>query len=364
MATLQEYKCPCCGGAISFDSSLQKMKCPYCDTEFELETLEGYDSVLKDEKPDGLNWDTNAGSEWTEGEAEGMRVYSCKSCGGEIVGDATTAATSCPFCGNPVVMMDQFRGILKPDYVIPFKLDKKAAKAGLEKHLSGKRLLPKVFKDQNHIDEIKGIYVPFWLFDSDADAHITYKATTVNSWSDSQYDYTETNHYLVVRGGTIGFDHVPVDGSKKMADDLMESIEPFDFSAAVDFQTAYLAGYFADKYDVTAEESVSRANERIKKTTARAFEETATGYSTLVPQSTNITLHGGKAKYALYPVWLLNTTWNGKQYTFAMNGQTGKFIGDLPVDKAAAARWTIGLTAVFGAGTYLAAWLLYLAGIL
>ena len=191
MATLQEYKCPCCGGAIAFDSSLQKMKCPFCDTEFDLETLEGYDSALKEEKPDDLNWNTDAGSEWADGETEGMRIYSCKSCGGEIVGDATTAATSCPFCGNPVVMMDQFTGVLKPDYVIPFKLDKKAAKAGLEKHISGKRLIPKIFRDQNHIDEIKGIYVPFWLFDSDADAQITYKATRTNTWSDSEYNYTE-----------------------------------------------------------------------------------------------------------------------------------------------------------------------------
>ena len=60
-------------------------------------------------------------------------------------------------------------GMLKPDYVIPFKLDKKAAKAAYMRHIEGKRLLPKLFRDQNHIDEIKGIYVPFWLFDADAD---------------------------------------------------------------------------------------------------------------------------------------------------------------------------------------------------
>ena len=101
-----------------------------------------------------------------------MRSYVCKSCGGEIVGDATTAATACPFCGNPVVMMGQFVGALRPDYVIPFKLDKKAAKAALMKHYGSKRLLPKVFKDQNHIDEVKGVYVPFWLFDTDVDAQV------------------------------------------------------------------------------------------------------------------------------------------------------------------------------------------------
>ena len=109
-------------------------------------------------------------AQWQEGEADGLRSYVCKSCGGEIVGDENTAATSCPFCGNPVVMMGQFSGALKPDLVIPFKLDKKAAKEGLKKHLTGKRFLPKIFKDQNHIDEIKGIYVPFWLFDTDVDA--------------------------------------------------------------------------------------------------------------------------------------------------------------------------------------------------
>ena len=364
MPTLQEYKCPCCGGAIAFDSTAQKMKCPFCDTEFDMETLEGYDSALKDEKADDLHWNTDAGSQWSEDETSGLRSYVCKSCGGEIVGDATTAATSCPFCGNPVVMMDQFSGTLKPDYVIPFKLDKKAAKAALEKHISGKRLLPKVFSDQNHIDEIKGIYVPFWLFDSDAEANIRYDATKVRTWSDSTYDYTETEHYMVTRGGEIGFDHVPVDGSEKMPDDLMESIEPFDFSEAVDFQTAYLAGFFADKYDVTAEESVDRANERVKKTTAEAFAKTVEGYTTMTPAQTNISLSGGAVKYALYPVWLLTTSWNGQKYTFAMNGQTGKFVGDLPVDKGAASRWKLGLTLGFGIATYAIAWLLWLIGIL
>lgn len=362
MPTLQEYKCPCCGGAIEFDSSLQKMKCPYCDTEFDMETLASYDAGLKDEQ-DSMEWETSAGGEWQEGEANGLRSYICRSCGGEIVGDANTAATSCPFCGNPVVMMGQFSGALRPDFVIPFKLDKNAAKAGLQKHLTGKRLLPKIFKDQNHIDEIKGVYVPFWLFDTDADARVRYRTTKLRCWSDSEYNYTETSHFLVHRGGSVGFEHVPVDGSSRMADDLMESIEPYDFSDAVGFQTAYLAGYFADKYDVGADESIERANERVKKSAEEAFASTVEGYDTVTAESSSVQLHGGKAKYALYPVWILNTTWKGQKYTFAMNGQTGKFVGDLPVDKGAAARWTVMLAAVFSVVTYGAAWLLHLIGL-
>ncbi len=363
MQTLQEYKCPCCGGAIAFDSGIQKMKCPYCDTEFDMETLASYDDGLNG-KQDNMNWETSAGGDWQEGETDGLRSYVCKSCGGEIVGDENTAATACPFCGNPVVMMGQLSGELKPDFVIPFKLDKKAAKAGLQKHLTGKRLLPKIFKDQNHIDEIKGIYVPFWLFDTEADAQVRYRATKVRTWSDSDYDYTETSHFLVRRGGSIAFENVPVDGSSKMADDLMESIELYNFADAVDFQTAYLAGYFADKYDVTAEQSVERANERVKRSTEEAFASTVQGYATVTTESSNIELHGGKAKYALYPVWLLNTTWNGNKYTFAMNGQTGKFVGDLPVDKAAARKWTLGLTAVCSVAAYAVIWLLHIAGII
>ena len=260
--------------------------------------------------------------------------------------------------------MGQFKGDLRPDYIIPFKLDKKAAKAGFEKHLSGKRLLPKVFKSQNHIEEIKGVYVPFWLFDTDAKAKIRYRATTVRTWSDSEYDYTETSHFMVHRGGSIGFERVPVDGSSKMADDLMESIEPYNFEDAVDFQTAYLAGYMADKYDVTAEQSIERANERVKQSTEDVFADTVTGYATVVPESTSIQLKNGKAKYALYPVWMLTTSWNGNNYIFAMNGQTGKFVGDLPVDKVAACKWAVGLTVVCSILVYIVAWILWFAGIL
>lgn len=169
MAGMLEYKCPCCDGAIQFDSATQKMKCPYCDTEFDVDTLKGYDEELKDEKPSEMEWATPGGS-WAEGETAGLHTYSCKSCGGEIVGDDTMAASACPFCGNPIVLTGRFAGTLRPDLIIPFKLDKKAAKAKLQEHLKGKTLLPRVFRSQNHIDEIKGVYVPFWLFDSDADS--------------------------------------------------------------------------------------------------------------------------------------------------------------------------------------------------
>ena len=349
MAVLQEFKCPCCDGAIEFDSNLQKMKCPYCDSEFDVETLRSYDEVLKEQPEDSMDWDSSAGSEWREGEADGLRTYCCNSCGGQIVADETTGAAECPFCGNPVIMTVQFSGNLKPDLVIPFKLDKNAAMEALKKHYKGKPLLPKVFKDENRVKEIKGIYVPFWLFDTDAEGFVRYNATKVRHWSDSNYYYTETRHYKVIRAGGIGFENVPVDGSTKMDDTLMESIEPFDISEGVDFRTAYLSGFFADKYDVDAKSSTERANERIKSSTEQAFASTVIGYTTVVPVSTNIRLNNGRARYALYPVWILNTKWNDKNYTFAMNGQTGKMVGDLPMDMASFWKWLLGVAGAVSA---------------
>ena len=289
-----------------------------------------------------------------------MRIYTCNTCGGEIVADEHTGASECPFCGNPVVMTGQFAGALKPDLVIPFKLDKKAAMEALKKHYSGKKLLPKVFKDENRIKEVKGLYVPVWLFGADAQGLVQYKASRTRTWSDSRYHYTETSYFNVVRGGSLGFENVPVDGSTKMDDDLMESIEPFNIAEAVDFQTAYLAGYLADKYDVDSESSIQRANERIKKSTEEAFASTVQGYTTVTSTMTNIRLANGTAKYALYPVWMLTTQWNGQKYTFAMNGQTGKLVGDLPLDKAAYRKWLVGLTAIVGAVAFAASYLLWL----
>ncbi len=360
MAVLQEFKCPCCDGAIEFNAGSQKMKCPYCGSEFEMETLQTYDAELSNLPQENMTWDTSAGQEWTPGESEGLRVYCCNTCGGEIVADETTGASECPFCGNPVVMAGQFAGSLKPDLVIPFKVDKKSAIAALQNHYKGKVLLPKVFKDQNHIKEVKGLYVPVWLFDTDADAHVRYKATRVRSWSDSEYKYTETSHYAVTRAGGIGFENVPVDGSSKMDDTLMESIEPFHIGDAVDFHTAYLSGYLADKYDVDAQASVERANQRIKKSTEEAFASTVIGYHTVVPVSSNICLNNGRARYALYPVWILNTVWNGKKFTFGINGQTGKIAGDLPMDKGAFWTWLLGVSGAVSAAAFALSYLLWM----
>ncbi|MGN1480826.1 hypothetical protein [Porcipelethomonas sp.] len=349
MSTILEYKCPCCGGAVNFDSNQQKMVCPYCDAEFDIEALKKSQQTQEEiQKPDQQEWEIKTDNQWSNEELDGLNVYICQSCGGELIADQSAGAMNCPYCDNPVILKSNFSGDLRPDYVIPFKLDKKAAKEAMANHLKGKPLLPKVFKDQNHIDEIKGVYVPFWLFDCDTFSQHKFKATKVRHWSDSKYDYTETSYFDVYRDGNLNFDHVPVDGSEKMPDDLMESVEPFDYSQMVDFDTAYLAGYVADKYDVDQKSSIGRANERIKKSTEEAFRNTVMGYATVNSVYSNISYSNSQSHYALLPVWILNTTWNDQKFIFAMNGQTGKFVGNLPTDKKLFWSWFLGVFAVSG----------------
>ncbi len=313
-----------------------------------MEALRDMDSALCEDGKDSMQWDTAGGEQWKTGEAEHMCVYACQSCGGEIIGDKNTGAISCPYCGNPVVMLGTFAGDLRPDLVVPFKLDKKAAKEALNRHLTGKKLLPRVFQSQNHIDEIRGVYIPFWLFDTEADAHLRFKGTKVHTWSDSSFDYTETEFYYVVRGGSLTYTGIPVDGAAKIPNDLTESLEPYDLTEAVDFQTAYLAGYLADKYDVSKEDCIERANERIRQTTERVIrQETCGEYSSVTLESSSIQFQNGRVRYVLLPAWILNTSWNGQNYQFAMNGQTGKFVGNLPMDKGAYWKYKLLYTGIF-----------------
>ena len=392
MTDVLEYKCPACNGTLAFDSVTQKMKCPFCDSVFDVSELKAQDAVLDQpasdlgEVPqDDFSWDDSADQMWSDDETAGMAVFSCQSCGGQIVGDSNTGATACPYCGNNVVITDRFRGDLKPNYVIPFKLDKTAAKEKYKQHISKKFLLPKLFAAENHIDEIKGIYVPFWIYDSKVNAFARFEAENTRTWSDSQYNYTEVTTYDVYRSGQMGFEHIPVDGSSKMPDDLMESIEPYDFHDAVPFQTSYLAGFFADKYDVDSKQSEARANERLRQSTIDVLRGTVQGYDRVTSYNgesfrkkletlddftgyadpfaaTNDSASGvqmleGKVAYALYPVYLLTTTYQGEKYTFAMNGQTGKFVGDLPIDKK---KKTITFASVFAGATAVATLLLHL----
>ena len=351
MATqITNYQCPACTGPLHFDGATGRLKCDYCGSSFTVQEIEAlYDDKLDAAEAAGVAAQSAPAAEDSADWTDGLRAYNCPSCGAELLCDETTAATSCPYCGNPTVVPSQFHGLLKPDYVLPFKLDKKDAIAALKRYYQGKRLLPRAFSAQNHIEEVKGVYVPFWLYDGQVKADIRYAATRTRSFRSGQYQITETEHFQVRRAGTLEFQRIPADGSSKMPDAHMDAIEPFDYSELKPFSTAYLPGFLADIYDVPSEKTAQRASARACRTAEAEFNATVSGYATCTPTESDVSMPRIKARYALLPVWLLSTQWNGKSFLFAMNGQTGKLIGDLPVSPGRYAAWFFGIAAPIAA---------------
>ena len=330
------YQCPNCLAGLRFDGASGQLACDYCGNMFDVELVE---QLFADKEQAAASagtepeWDISLTGNFSAEEAAHLRVYSCPSCAAGIICDDTTIATSCPYCGNPTVAPGQFSDQLRPDYVIPFKLEKNAAVEALKKYYKNKKFLPKDFSEANHIEEIKGVYVPFWLYDGEAEASMRFHGTKSRTYTNRDYSITDTDHYRLTREGNVAFEKVPADASSKMPNAHMDSIEPFNYGDLKPFSPAYLPGFMADKYDEDAEFCSARANERIKNSTEQVMRGTITGYSTVTREYSNIKLKSGEVKYALFPVWLLSTKWNGRNFLFAMNGQTGKLIGDLPVDK-------------------------------
>ena len=361
---ITNYKCPACTGPLHFAGASGMLECDFCGAKYDVAQIEALyaekeakavaateqanakaeQNRQKMAEMESQGWDTSSlNSDWGA-EADGMKTYSCPSCGAELICDASTAATSCPYCGNPTVVPGQFSGALKPDFVLPFKLSKEDAVAALKNHYKGKPLLPKAFTSGNHIEKIQGVYVPFWLYDATADARGAYEGEVTESHREGDYVVTNTQHYNVARAGEADFIKVPVDGSSKMPDAHMDAIEPFDYSAIQPFSTAYLPGFLADRYDEDEEKCMPRATRRMENTTRAALRETIDGYSEVHTKAENINIDIRKAHYALLPVWMLHTRWNDKDFLFAMNGQTGKLIGDLPVDPKRVAAWFAGIS--------------------
>ena len=338
---ITNYQCPACTGPLHYDGASGKLVCDYCGSAYDVKDIEARyakkqaaaDTAAEGDAQKAARLPRQDSPVWSEAEAEGLNSYSCPTCGAELVCDETTAATTCPYCGNPTVLGGKLSGKLKPEYILPFKLDKKAAITQLTRYYKGKAFLPKAFKNQNHIAEIQGVYVPFWLYDAKADARGRYEGQNSESHREGDYMVTTTQHYDVRREGSADFTKVPVDGSSKMPNTHMDAIEPFDYGDLKPFSTAYLPGFLADRYDEDDKKCAARVLTRMKNSTAAALHDTLGGYTGVQTLSEQIDSRTLEPHYALLPVWMLHTRWKEKDFLFAMNGQTGTINGDFPYER-------------------------------
>ena len=323
------YKCPACGSPLTYSTD-GKLVCGACLNEFDVDAVKKFEDA--GEESNGFDWgDYKKAFENGSEKLENTAVYVCKFCGAAIETDGTTAATHCPYCDNELIISEQLSGSVKPNAIIPFAVNKDSAMEAVKNYFKKKRLLPRDFGANHKLSKITGVYVPFWLFDSGIDGNMNLNATDVRHYSDSDYNYTETKHYLVTVDGTMRFSKIPVDGSEKMDNDLMDALEPFDYSALSEFNPAYLSGFMADRFDEDPDKSLPRASERMNNSAAEIFMGCASEFGSVSVKSSNMRLVDPAVKYVLLPVYLLNLKYKEKNYRFAVNGQTGKVVGELPI---------------------------------
>ena len=340
MGKVLDNKCPSCGAAIHFKPKLGKFKCDYCENEYTAEELKDMDALKAEEEQEKKEKEEKQEKQEKKDETEYVK-YNCPDCGAEIITDENTAATFCVYCGNTSIIKNRLSGEFAPDKLIPFNVEKDQAIEAFKKLRKGRPLVPKSFVSQNNIEKITGVYIPFWLYDVNVDGNITASATRVTSWSRGDTHYTKTDYYRVTRSGNMEYKRVPVDGATRFDNDMMNSIEPFDYKKLIDYNHAYLSGFLAEKYDVDKDAAFSDAKLRTINSTKNEFLDSIKGYATKTITSSNIEPVVKNTEYVLLPVWMVNVKYNNKFYLFAMNGESGKFIGNIPLDKKKAVLYTI-----------------------
>lgn len=342
------YTCPNCGSVMEFDSELQKMVCRHCEHVMDVSEVQKKHEEIKEEFGQKNDTDNNESvyGDFEENQKTGdFKVYRCQGCGAELLTDDNTAATFCSFCGRPTMMEDRLTGAMLPSYVLPFKLNRDKAVEIYTSWAKKGPLTPSKLKSKATIEKITGIYVPFWLYDYNADMQMWAKCTRVRSEIRGDYHYTHTDHYTVDRDVETDYIKVPADASEKMPDDIMDKLEPFIYNQLEEFEMPYLSGYYAEKYNYDSTRMAPRVEKRIREYIYNLTRSTIKGYATVNVTGQRTRLGRLKAKYALLPVWILNYVYEGKNYMFALNGQTGKIVADRPVSKKKAAGWFAGITA-------------------
>lgn len=313
---LMSYKCPNCGGGLKFDPASQKFKCEFCLSEFTEDEMR----QIEEKEAAGC------------GEAA---VYTCPSCGAEIVTDETTAATFCYYCHNPVVLSGRLSGQYLPDYVLPFSVDKKEAEKRFLDWIGRKKFVPREFFSKDQIEKFSGIYFPYLLYSCKVDGSINAEAEQNRTWVTGKIRYTEHKQYQVDRAGCLDVKNLTRNALSKTNKELVEGVLPFDMEKLQPFRMGYLSGFQAEKRDMESQVFEEEAKQEVKNYTIQNLTSSIQNYSSVNIKGSRTDIRDAKWHYALLPVWVL--TYRDKQkdktYYFAMNGQTGKIRGKLPVDK-------------------------------
>lgn len=329
---MKKYSCKTCNAELYWDSKAGCLMCEYCGSKFQISDFDESENIEEKERKEPTQEVADKEDVATdESESSDLVIYKCSECGAEIITAKSTIATTCAYCGRAIALTNKIVGKFKPDSVIPFAIDEEKAKEIYKKYCQSSFLTPKHFKDENEIKKMKGIYVPFWLhsFKNNASGVLSCENTTTKRDGD---DKVVIHHQYNVNMEAKGvFDKIPTDGLKTLDNALMDAIEPFNYDNMQDFNPAYMAGYYAEEYNESNKETQQRAFTRAETAMKQEMIANAGSYEKKAITIYNDNISKYSSKYVMLPVWLFNTEYKGKKYTFAINGDSGKITGKLPI---------------------------------
>lgn len=328
--SVTNYKCPACGAPISFNPKIGGFKCEFCFSAHTEEELTAYLQQLKSGSTEPQTDDT------AQSGAQGpVKSYQCNNCGAEVVAGDTATTSFCYYCHSPVVLEDRLKGDFKPDLLIPFSIDKKTAVQKFLEWAGKKKYVPNDFTSTMQQEKITGMYLPYWQ--ADITAAVDYHAVGVNTthWTDGDYAYTKVDKYQVDRSGTVSLNNLQKCAFSKINEALINGIEPYDKEGVKPFSAGYLAGFFAENYTENKETITPALIARAKETTGNIIASSS-HCSRFEKEQDNTRYKAAAHRYVLLPSWILTYIYKGKTYVFAVNGQTGKSYGELPLNKGKA----------------------------
>ena len=329
------YKCPNCPANLRLDPQTQKFVCDFCGSSFTLDEL-----TKKEPAPQTKTDDFN----------KQTRLYHCQNCGAEVFTDDTTAATFCIYCHSPVVLSGELSGDFKPDQVIPFKVSKEEVKEKLMLWCRKKKFIDSAFIDSAQLEKLSGVYFPYFIVDGKVQGSMHRRGKKIRTWRQGNYRYTQTDTYQIDREGEIAFEDIPINALNKEHTYILNGIQPFEQKKAVPFEMAYLAGFMADKRNIEKQDAMPTVQAIASDFTRAQFNQSAQGYVSFGAGDENYKLTKTVFSYVLMPAWMLTYNYGKSQFFFAMNGDSGKIAGRVPLSKKKLLGLFIGLTAaVFAA---------------
>lgn len=322
------YYCSNCGGIMEFDVKTQTLKCPNCEAQINI--VNDKDKIVEH------NFTKKAAKTITVAEKKSSTMQ-CKGCGAkvEVLGDCT--ATECSYCGAKYVLAEKQEEAIIPDGVIPFKVDKNHVKGTFTKWINKRWLAPGKLKQLYESDKIQGVYIPYWTFDADVVCDYSAEGgknrkVKVKQSDGSTVTKTETDWYNTHGRVKEFFDDVLVKGSKNMKASLLKGIEPYDTKKELSsYSPEYLSGYGAECYSVSLEDAHSEANGIMEsKLRDMARNDVLKHYDEVRNVRIAPDYKEETYKHILIPLYATAYTYNNKNYTVLINGQTGKIKGDYP----------------------------------